>query len=280
MKIAIIGDVHDAWGASDVHWFNRAAYDRILFVGDLSEYRQSRTLRVVRQIAALETPTLVMPGNHDAVHIVQMIGVIIGQPWIGRPFVGGNQRKLDALIAALRPHTLAAWSAHPLDEDTAILAGRPHSAGGPTMSFAGYLDARWGVANMNAAAQRLRALVDTAPERIVFLAHNGPTGLGARRDDIWGCDFRREAGDWGDPDLRAGIDYAKETGRNVLAVVAGHMHLAVKRGGERPWQVEQDGTLYINAARVPRIRDDQHHHVCLTIDGEQVSAEEHFVRPG
>ena len=63
-----------------------------------------------------------------------------------------------------------------------------------------------------------------------------------------------------------------------MAVIAGHMHLRTKQGTERPWKLEIDGTLYINAARVPRIFSDSNdvyrHHIALTIDGEGISAEE------
>ncbi len=30
-------------------------------------------------------------------------------------------------------------------------------------------------------------------DTLIFLAHNGPTGLGGQKDDIWGCDFRPAA---------------------------------------------------------------------------------------
>ena len=115
-------------------------------------------------------------------------------------------------------------------------------------------------------ASGLHALQD-----IIFLSHNGPAGLGAARDDIWGCDFRPSGGDFGDPDLRAVIDYARAQGKTVHAVMAGHMHHRLKRGGERRcWQTTGDGVLYINAARVPRIRrraeQQPRHHVALTLD--------------
>ena len=88
---------------------------------------------------------------------------------------------------------------------------------------------------------------------LLVLSHNGPAGLGDRADSIWGCDFREEEGDWGDPDLTQAIDHARAQGKRVLAVIGGHMHLRTKQGVERPWRTERDGTLYLNAARVPRI---------------------------
>jgi uncharacterized protein (TIGR04168 family) len=98
---------------------------------------------------------------------------------------------------------------------------------------------------------------------------------------MWGCDFKPDGGDWGDPDLAAALDYATASGKQVLAVIAGHMHLRTKLGSERPWRVERRGIMYINAARVPRITatdsDVHRHHVELIIDGGRVTANEVFV---
>ena len=86
---------------------------------------------------------------------------------------------------------------------------------------------------------------------------------------MWGCDFRPGGGDWGDPDLEAAIDHALARGKRVLAVVAGHMHHRTKCGNERPWRLDRDGVIYVNAAKVPRIfaADSrvQRHHVALEI---------------
>jgi uncharacterized protein (TIGR04168 family) len=76
--------------------------------------------------------------------------------------------------------------------------------------------------------------------------------MGEQREDLWGRDFHPEAGDWGDSDLRAAIDYARARKRRTLAVVAGHMHWALQGGGQRRWRLQRDGVLYVNAARVPR----------------------------
>jgi uncharacterized protein (TIGR04168 family) len=115
----------------------------------------------------------------------------------------------------------------------------------------------------------------------VFLSHNGPVGLGDAPHDMWGCDFKPGGGDWGDPDLTAAVEYAIACGKRVLAVVAGHMHLRTKHGHERPWCARRDDTLYVNAARVPRIiardREVHRHHVELIIDRDGVTANEVFV---
>jgi hypothetical protein len=56
------------------------------------------------------------------------------------------------------------------------------------------------------------------------------------------------------------------------------MHWQLRSGGERRWQVERDGVLYVNAARVPRIvRSDErkrHHHVALELTPQGARARE------
>jgi uncharacterized protein (TIGR04168 family) len=109
------------------------------------------------------------------------------------------------------------------------------------------------------------------------LAHCGPQGLGDARDAIYGCDFRPDAGDWGDPDLTQALAHAAESGKRVLAVVAGHMHHALRGGGERSWHEQRAGIHHVNAARVPRIRrsasGSERHHVSLTLAGDSVQVE-------
>ena len=108
-------------------------------------------------------------------------------------------------------------------------------------------------------------------ERIVVLAHDGPKGLGAARDAIFGCDFRAEAGDWGDSDLAIALDRALDAGRPVVAVVAGHMHHALRGGGTRAWQATRRGVLHVNAA-VPRVTEQGRAFVVVTLDGHEASA--------
>jgi uncharacterized protein (TIGR04168 family) len=90
---------------------------------------------------------------------------------------------------------------------------------------------------------------------VLFLAHNGPSGLGGQAQDLWGRDFDPDGGDWGDADLRGAIEHARGRGLRVLAVLAGHMHWALRGrpGVQRRWQLQERGTLYVNAARVPRV---------------------------
>lgn len=274
--IAVVGDVHGGWGPEDCALFEADPPDLVLIVGDLAGLWWPTTLRVARGIGALRVPTLVLPGNHDASTPIQLLGEVTGQPAMGAPFAGVQGRRLDALAEAVAPATLGAYSRHPVGEGAEavdLIAGRPHSMGGPTLAFTPHLTARWGVDSLEASVARLRELIDAAGPRLVFASHNGPSGLGATRSDPWGCDFRAAEGDWGDPDMEQAIAYARETGREVLAVVAGHMHRSLKGGGQRTWQHRDQGILYVNAACVPRVRDGRRHHVSLTL-ADQASAED------
>jgi uncharacterized protein (TIGR04168 family) len=278
IRIGVIGDLHTHWDAVDVAQFNRANYDLLLFTGDLGGGTPDSSLRIAKEMSHLRTPTLVMPGNNDTGDIAELAAELAHQ--------GGMRRLLamrDEGTPADVPVRLCGYSTHPLSHaDVTLIAARPHSMGGASLSFPQHMRATYGVDSIEQSAERLRALVDQADtDQIVFLSHNGPLGLGDAPNDMWGCDFKADGGDWGDPDLTDAIDYAANRGRRVLAVVAGHMHLRTKCGRERPWQVEQDGIQYINAARVPRIfaaNDDvRRHHVELIIGDGTAEANEIFV---
>jgi uncharacterized protein (TIGR04168 family) len=287
-KLAVIGDVHLHWNECDVDYFNRSDYDLILFVGDIAAYRHRTALSTARAMAALNKPAIVIPGNHDAVHLGQLIAEVLERPRIADTLSAGHRRRHRQLDRAFGGVTMAGYSRHLVTlrgQRYSIIAGRPHSMGGPRVAFRRQLRGVYGVDCLDGSARRLIELVEQCDgEPIVFLAHNGPSGFGARRDDIWGCDFRRDEGDFGDPDLTLAIDHARRSGRRVLAVVAGHMHHRLKGGGQRRWLEERGDTIYVNAARVPRIyRQDgeiRHHHIELTLHRGGAGVAERLVTGG
>lgn len=277
IRIAVVGDVHLRWDDRDVELLDGADYDLVAFVGDLAGYRHDG-LGVAASIARLRTAALVIPGNHDGVSLPHLAVETLEQRALARLMGRGQRRRCGDLEAMLGPVPLAGYSLHAVTRDglsVSVIAGRPHSQGGGFFAFSRHLEQKYGVRSLEESAARLCRLVDEAPHaRLIFVAHNGPSGLGARRHDIWGCDFRRAEGDFGDSDLRAAIDHAQSSGKRVLAVVAGHMHHRLKGGGERRWLVEQAGVLYVNAARVPRIDGGgRRYHVRLDTDGETARAE-------
>jgi uncharacterized protein (TIGR04168 family) len=280
VRLAAIGDVHLRFGAEDVESLDGAGYDAVLFVGDLAGYRAGGGVEVAHRIAPLRTPAIAIPGNHDAVYFPQLVAEMLGQNALSAILGVGQEARVEALRRALAPVRLVGYEVCELrsaDRVIDCVVGRPHSFGGPRMAFRRYLSAAFGVGSMEESAAKLCGLVDrAASETIVFLAHNGPSGLGARRSDIWGRDFDRREGDFGDPDLRAAIEHAKKTGRRVAAVIAGHMHHHLRGGGHRTWTVEEGETLYVNAARVPRVfRKDGRvvrHRVEIAIEGGRARA--------
>ncbi len=284
--IGVIGDVHLFWDDDDVAFFNAGAYDLLLFVGDLAAYTQVRGQRVARSLRRLRVPAMCIPGNHDGLHALQLGAEIAPRAHRLRDFFcDGQARRCRSLDDALGDVALVAYSQHrltPAGVPLNVVVGRPHSIGGKRLACLRYLDEAYGVNSMDASIARLKSLVDACDDApILFLAHNGPSGLGDRADSIWGCDFRKKEEDWGDEDLEEAVHYASRTGRNVLAAVAGHMHRKTKSGKRRPGQVEKDGVLYVNAAEVPRHRQvkgkKERHHVRLTVSESAVTVEDLWV---
>lgn len=279
MKLAVIGDVHHAWTEVDTAFFNASDYDALLFVGDIYNFSLQRGLRAASELARLEKPALLIPGNHDAVHPAQLAAEITRSPSLIRWTSMGHTERVRLLCEAVGGVQVGGYSVHPLGQDLDVIVGRPHSMGGSVISFAPHLSEAYGVYTLEDSVRRLKRCVDESEaRRVIFLAHNGPTGVGDRRHDLWGADFKREEGDFGDSDLRVAIDYAIERGKWVSAVVAGHMHHRLRGGGVRNWCTDVGGVTYINAARVPRIFEDRdgvfHHHIDLVIEGNQTWAVE------
>jgi uncharacterized protein (TIGR04168 family) len=282
IQIAIIGDVHRYFNQRDVTYFNQSAHHLLLFVGDLGNYRPGQGIAVARLMAQLTKPALMIPGNHDAVTPWQLLAEIKQWPRLIYLTSGRHEKRLAQLKEALGPVQLGGYGVHPFvlgKETVTVITARPQAMGGSDLSYAPYLARQFGIASLEQSAQRLKQCVDAAAsDHLIFLAHNGPTGLGDHPHAIWGCDFRPQAGDFGDEDLRVAIEYAQQQGKQPLAVIAGHMHQRTKKGDIRPWHVERDGIHYLNAARVPRIfnRENQtlHYHLTLTLRDSSVHIEE------
>jgi uncharacterized protein (TIGR04168 family) len=284
--VAVIGDVHLFWDEADVAFFNGGGYHLLLFVGDLSGYTQLRGRGVARLLRKLRVPAMCIPGNHDGLHAFQLGAEIAPRARrLRNVFCHGQAGRCASLERSLGNVELLGYSRRriaPAGVPLNIVVGRPHSIGGRRLACLRYLAKRYGIDSMDASAARLKRLVDSCDDApILFLAHNGPSGLGDRADSIWGCDFRKKEEDWGDRDLEEAVQYAKTSGRTVLATVAGHMHRETKSGKRRPAQLTQDGVLYVNAAEVPRHRNQngqrKRHHVRLRISRESTTAEDLWI---
>jgi uncharacterized protein (TIGR04168 family) len=284
-RLAIVGDLHGHFTDDDVHYFNRSPYDLLLFVGDMGSGTRKDGLSIIRRVARLKKPTLIMPGNNDALHLPDLAAELTYQ--------AGRREILQALGKARSSWVLpVGYSAHPLTTplgEVTLICGRPLATGGSSLSFAETLERVHGVGTREVSVAKYRHLVaDARTRRLMFLAHNGPTGLGEADDALWGRDFPAPAGspadypkDFGDDDLGDALAYAKELYKEVLAVFAGHMHR--RRGTSRPLTATVDGTTFVNAAVVPRIRSGpagpEHHHVSVSFQATGLQVVEHWANP-
>lgn len=141
-----------------------------------------------------------------------------------------------------------------------LLAGDRFLAG-----VTGYLDQSfcqngwYGVDDMAGSARKIYDAAAGAPveHSVILLAHNGPTGLGSRMDDICGRDWVAGGGDHGDPDLEQAIsDLQSEAGVSIPLVVFGHMHKSLAYGGGLRKMIAfgANRTIYLNGAVVPRVK--------------------------
>lgn len=280
-KLAVIGDLHGYWDEADVRYLNESDVDLVLVVGDLGSGTRRDGLEVIRSLARLEKPTLVFSGNNDAEHMPYLAAELEFQ---------AGRASLLAVMKRERSHAPLAvgYSSHELDTPLGrltLVAGRPLSRGGSVLSFGEVLERTHGVRTMEESTLRYRSLVERAEGKLVFFAHNGPTGLGETADSPWGRDFEAPDGnealprDFGDSDLRDAVEYARSLGKEVLLVVAGHMHRSRRR--PRPLVTEQDGVHYVNAAYVPRIfageDGNRHHYVEIRFSAAGLATEERFV---
>lgn len=278
MQIGVIGDIHGAWEARDTAFFNAVGYDRLLFVGDLA--RMTGSLPVARQLAELTTPAWLIPGNHDGVTLAQLLAELKSRPLAARLLAIGMKRRVNQMVRALGPVVTGGYSRHELTRDLGLVIARPHAMGADRLYFGHYLKTRFGVRDLATSRDYLCRLIDQSPRDLIVLAHNGPAGLGQTPDSPFGCDFAPIQGDFGDPDLAEAIAYARDTGHRVRAVIAGHMHHRSEHTGQwRQPSCRLDDTLFINAARVPRIEQAgaRRHHIRLTVTDNAIDAEQVFV---
>ncbi len=249
--LVAVGDIHRCWREVDSVYLERSRPDLAMFVGDLGD----EDPEMVRRIGAIDVPKVVMLGNHDA--------------WqsFTRKAVTEN---LGASLDALGDDHLAYGVREVPAAGVSVVGARPFSWGGQSLRSPELYDEIYGVRTMRQSAAAIVDAARNAQHRdLVILAHNGPIGLGSDTADIFGKDFGKPGGDWGDYDLALALQRIEGCGLRVRAVVAGHMHhrLLHPRGAERRRFVRRGETLFVNTAVVPRVERDQ--------NGEELG---HFVR--
>ena len=246
-RIAVVGDVHDFWDADDAVALKHLEVDLVLFVGDFG----NESVATVRAIADLDLPKAAVMGNHDAWYSASDWGR--KQCPYNREQEDWVQQQLDLLGDAHVGYGKLDFPAFNLT----VVGSRPFSWGGAVWKNAQFYQARYGITSFAASTARIVNAASSATyNTIIFLGHSGPTGLGDRPEDPCGKDWHPIGGDYGDPDLAAAIRQTRRLGKKIPLVAFGHMHHQLRHTQQllrTPVHADADGTIYLNAASVPRI---------------------------
>ncbi|WP_205879040.1 TIGR04168 family protein [Leptolyngbya sp. BC1307] len=247
VKIAVIGDVHDLWELEDNAALERLGVDLALFVGDYG----NEAVEVVRRIAAVDLPKAAMMGNHDAYYSASNKG-IKNCPY-DREKEDWVQLQMDLLGEAHIGFSKREFPQFGLT----VVGGRPFSWGGSKWRYRKFYRDRFDVRNFGESLDLILAAADEAEQgTLIFLGHVGPYGLGAQPADPCGKDWGGSGGDYGDPDFAEAIALTQQSGKCVPLVTFGHMHHQLKNDPHQLRKrvaIDQGGTIYFNAANVPRI---------------------------
>ena len=247
IKIAVVGDIHDQWEAEDGEALKHLGVDLVLFVGDFG----NESVEVVRAIASLDIPKAAVFGNHDAWYTATEWGRSRcpydrqQENWVkqqidlmGEAHVGYGKRDFPEL-------------------GVTVVGGRPFTWGGSDWRYNDFYSEWFGVESFEESARLIAgAAADADCENVIFLGHTGPTGLGEAPGDPCGRDWKPLGGDWGDPDFAEAIDRTRSSGKHIPLVTFGHMHHKLRHTKEelrKSLSVSVEGTVYLNAASVPRI---------------------------
>lgn len=249
LTIAVVGDVHDCWDADDELALKHLGVDLVLLVGDFG----NESVDVVRAIAALDIPKAAIFGNHDAWYSATKWGK--KKCPYDRRKEDRVQQQIDLLGAA---HV--GYSKLDLPElGLTVVGGRPFSWGGSTWKNREFYQERYGVNSFAESTAKILAAAESASEdALIFIGHCGPTGLGDKAEDPCGRDWQPIGGDYGDPDLTEAIAQIRLSPKKIPLVSFGHMHHRLRHTKtqlRKMVHTSPEGTVYLNAASVPRIVD-------------------------
>ncbi|KAG0472358.1 hypothetical protein HPP92_016904 [Vanilla planifolia] len=241
VRIVVIGDVHDDWNLEeDSKALEVLQPNLVLFTGDFG----NENIEIVRSISNLNIPKAAILGNHDCWRTFTF----------QQKMVTNVQLQLDCLGVQHIGYSRLDFPLLKLN----VVGGRPFSCGGNTLFRAKLLSQRYGVKSMEESKRKICEAASGTHEGhfLVFLAHNGPSGLGSKMDDICGSDWIFGGGDNGDPDLAQALLELKSSKQlSIPLVVFGHMHKGLAYGGLRKMvSIGPDDTIYLNAAVVPRVK--------------------------
>ncbi|MGB0564664.1 MAG: TIGR04168 family protein [Spirulinaceae cyanobacterium] len=251
IEIAVVGDIHDQWDPTDNAALVALGFDLVLFVGDFG----NESIDVVRCISQVSLPFAAIMGNHDAWYTAT--------PW-GRkrsPYDPDQEDRVQTQLDLLGPAHVGYSKRDFAALQLSVVGGRPFSWGGPELKTPAFHHQRYGVTSMTDSGDRIWAAAQaTAHNTLIFLSHNGPQGLGEQPESMCGRDWEPKGGDFGDPDLATAIARSHDQGKHIPLVTFGHMHHNLRHRNDRLRDIvvtDAWGTVYFNAASVPRIKAQQ-----------------------
>ncbi|NJR49137.1 MAG: TIGR04168 family protein [Leptolyngbyaceae cyanobacterium CSU_1_3] len=246
IKIAVVGDIHDLWDHEDEAALKALGVDLVLLVGDFG----NESVEVVRMIAQMSLPKAAIFGNHDAWYNATDWGIK------QCPYDRSQENRLQQQIDLLGDAHVGYRNLDFLELGLSVVGGRPFSWGGAGWKNEKFYRDRCGVNSFEESIDRIVSAADRAEcETVIFIGHNGPTGLGELPEDPCGRDWQPIGGDHGDPDFEQAITKVQQLGKTIPLVAFGHMHHTLRHTKHQLRRTVHTiaGTVYLNAARVPRI---------------------------
>ena len=247
IKIAVVGDIHDLWDHDDEAALKALGVDLVLLVGDFG----NESVEVVRSIAQMTLPKAAILGNHDAWYNATDWGIQ------QCPYDRTQEDRVQQQIDLLGDANVGYGKLDLPEFGLSVVGSRPFSWGGSVWKNNRFYRTRCGVKNFSESTDRIVAAAEAAAyETVIFVGHNGPTGLGDLPEDPCGKDWQPIGGDHGDPDFEQAIAKTRFLGKTIPLVAFGHMHHTLRHTKQqlrRAIHASSDGTVYLNAARVPRI---------------------------
>ncbi|CAN8067931.1 unnamed protein product [Agarophyton chilense] len=255
LRLVCIGDIHSQWCETDEMALQNLKPDMAFFVGDYGDEDTRVTRRIADFAKGASFPVATVFGNHDAFFTASYSGRQRA------PYDKKTTCRVTEQIEMLRDFDVSYRSVTFDNVPFSVCGGRSFSAGGPYWRYKSFFQEFVGVYSLSHSTNKmLQAVTSSENDAVVFLSHNGPTGLGSNAEDPCGKDWGdAPGGDFGDADLRFAIDEARNLRKRVPLVIFGHMHknLSKGRGYRTMVKAEADGnsgfeTIMLNTAVFPR----------------------------
>ncbi|MDX2255744.1 MAG: TIGR04168 family protein [Pseudanabaenaceae cyanobacterium bins.39] len=253
IKIAIVGDVHHLWQSQEDYLALQALeVDLVLFVGDLG----NESVETVQAIANLPLPKAIILGNHDA-HYSSTDLLSKHKSQRQCPYDRTKEDRVQQQLDILGDLHVGYGCLDFPQFQISVIGSRPFSWGSSQWKKEYFYKSRFGVHNLMESAQRITESVAKARyNTVIFLGHNGPSGLGAEPHSICGKDWKPVGGDYGDPDFAMAIEQSYQLSKHIPLVTFGHMHHQLRHTPHQTREVvatNSQGTIFYNAACCPRI---------------------------